>query len=1303
MPDEADLLLQAARQEPSEEEALLQAARSEIDPAAASPARPGPAAEVTREFSSAELDQASGGMMGGARQPDSVPGLGRYTDFEREGGPRALAVEAQAYEDREVMDRAYRLASGLGLAASDLREDPDAARRFLQQYREDIAREQPGALRAARVGSAILGPGLTRTVADETRQIAMEEAAAEQRAGEGGVATFLTEDLPGAVGATARMLPASRLVGMTAAAFGEGALQAPPGEKIAGGLRSAAAVRLGLGGTRRLAPAGSSAARTIGAATASGAGVDAGMQALLDGEVDLGAVGKGALLNLGLDGPEVLLRHRAGKQAAQGRREFGEAAAEADTYSAARARSLSGVPTNEDVMAAGLKTLSPEERAAFLRERETQAAYEANRDQGPVKEETLRRLAPEIGDEEYEGWEANRRMGTDLPPDEAIQGDENLRMTAEEVDLGRRLGSRIEELENNPDLVRWLGGAQDKQHRAEPKGPTLSQFIRSKGGINTGGELRGEARRLSKKETGVPGLTRSLKGHAVEAMQQAAIEDGYPVRDMTPEQFLTAAEMDATKRAIMRSAQSHDYAAEADASERARFAQEEARYAEQEDSPRPKRVGLGSEGGALNIGPLADAAKGLGRFASETAGWSREAFGEITNLVRGKAGGKGDALAEDILKARDESIRYEAKVREPLTDARRAITRKAADWYQERAYKRTASGVEYAPSRLAEVVEGRLAAPPEAQAADAALDRYLRDAWNVKASLGHKKADGTPLRPYSGRTRTLPRADTGDFRAMVEKGSGADFQAAMEAIADHNGRTVKDVTDKFLRDRDAMLTEHPDAAEVHLSSEFTRDLRIPGAIKVNGREIALQETNPRLYIDKFHAENSAGVGMDAVFGQGPDSTVAKRRKDFIQAGGDPKDFIKVMRAGHGLTPGKTERSRSSALSTARTATQRIMGLGRALTQTGSPAWNASEFLAGNAADAFGVVNSLKGAATAARDLVTRAFTGKHSGRVQRQVQRGLKTEDVQNWTRDIDASNLGQALDDASRALMQPARMVEEGQETQAITAGEERLGGAMKGGGKVSRESSIQDLMVVSKASRQEVADFLDGKMTPDQANALAARFLNRAAPATVGSNQSASQKSQFQQHWLTKLLLKFSQYPSTNIRYTAERLRVAANAIRGKDVPQGERLTAAAVGLGKGLRHAGLRSVQGSLSTLVIQALFGKEGATEEEAAKFQENPGAWLAENAAFAILAGPFAGVARSIWGDRDLSNAIYPLKLVRDVVKPQLKEGRGAGTDAMETVERLVPVVNAFTDRRNTLEREPREGSRGLGRSRRGDR
>ena len=690
------------------------------------------------------------------------------------------------------------------------------------------------------------------------------------------------------------------------------------------------------------------------------------------------------------------------------------------------------------------------------------------------------------------------------------------------------------------------------------------------------------------------------------------------------------------------------------------------------------------------------AARGAGEVAGEAGKMLRRHFGEVTAALRAHPG--GDKMADEMMLARDEGVRFESDIRVPLTETREKTTRKAADWYQGRDFRTSPDGVEWSPSRVDEVVTGKRVAPDaETRAVGDALDSLLREAQSAKSRRGLKGADGETLRVYTGRTHTLPRADTGDFRAIIEAG-GDPLKVVARATADLNGRPYEEVLKKFEQQREAMADEGPGAADFRLASEFTRDLRIPGAVKIDGRVVELQETNPRHYADQFAAENSAGVGMDMVF-RDPEtgkSTINERRKEFALGGKRAKeDFLKAARAAHGLPPAAAQRSRSTALAMLRGGTQKVLGLGRALSQTISPIVNVAESIFGNVADAAGVLkHNPRGAVLAARDAMSRLFGGEHTPKVRDMVERGLKTEDVADWTRDIDNNRASQLLEDASKALNRAIpRHVEEFQETQALGAADSRVDDVGRGKpGSIRREADIQDIRLITKLDRQTVADYLDGKLTPEKANEVFARYMNRFAPVTMGANQTASQKSAFQQHWATKLLIKFSQYPSTNLRYTAERLRLAAEAIRAKNVPEGEKAAARLVGIGKGLKHVGLRAAQGAGSQIaanLVMALFGHGEQMEKDAKEFSANPAKWLGENAAFAVLTGPFAGAARSLWGSGDWEDIIYPVKLAKDLVKPQFKN-RDVGTNTMETVERVIPPVGLGTGRANTLERSERE-------------
>lgn len=742
----------------------------------------------------------------------------------------------------------------------------------------------------------------------------------------------------------------------------------------------------------------------------------------------------------------------------------------------------------------------------------------------------------------------------------------------------------------------------------------------------------------------------------------------------------------------------------------------------------PKRLSgeMGAAGGVPLRGPLPETEmlRGLGREvtkgAQKTEDFFRRYLGEVTAVLLSHRG--GDKMRSDILRAGDEKVMFDADVRAPLTEVREKSTRKAADWYQGRDMVTGEGGVEYAPNRLKDVREGRLKAPDaETAAVDAANEKYLSAAWVAKGKRGLPGPDGKPIDPTRPAPRRLPDADTPDLHKIIAENGDA-LKVVAAATADYTNRnqpgrkvTTDEVLRRFQKKREALASEGPGAADFKMASEFTHDLDIPGAVKIDGRIVKLQETNPRRYIDHFHAINASGVGMDMVFMDRATgkSTIQARRKAFVEGAENPrqaaKDLLAAMRAGHGLNPNEPT-AEVSAPGYLRGAGRKIQGLGRAAAQAGiSPIINLSESVVGNLADAAGVfIHNPKGGLEAVRDQLTRWFTGKHSPKVGELVREGLKTEDVPDRTRDIDNTKIGQFVEDLSRFLMRYGgpKTVEEGQETQAEIAGRSRMDAMMNKGkrepGSLQRESDIQDIRIVTGFSRDIVARFLDGKLTPEQVERVMRRYATRFAPVTVGANQTPAQKSKSQQHWLSRVIFKFAQYPATNIRYTAERLRLSAEAIRAKNVPKGEKAAARMIGLGKAGKHVALRATQGALSqvaahaaTAVIQAIFGGDNPlAERDKKEFSENPAKWLAENAGFAVLAGPFAGAARSLWGSASFEDIVYPIKQAKDLIKPSLKEGRGPGTDLMETVERFFPMVGLGRGRKSTLERQPRESQKG---------
>lgn len=733
--------------------------------------------------------------------------------------------------------------------------------------------------------------------------------------------------------------------------------------------------------------------------------------------------------------------------------------------------------------------------------------------------------------------------------------------------------------------------------------------------------------------------------------------------------------------------------------------------------PEAGYVGLGRPGIAAPNGPSSPG--WWSRLYGQLAVPAQRLFGQTFKAVEGQAGGVGDEVVGLGQRALTEAAIYRSDVADSATEARRASSggfgvqsaTKANAGAQTVAVEGTASAI----SRFRELIE-RDAAPRNAAEArlKAAWQRLLADTWNAQVQRGFQRknkagAEEPMRRIEDGKGRVLPYMGNERLSEILDTGeTHPDFQPLLEAVQELNpGRSIDSLKEHLLQRRKSAETGMV-GSEGHMASEFSRSVIMPDFIKVNGGWVPVMEVNPSKAVDALVSRGSHTVGADMAFGRLSKSKVKDLRDRYIKGGGSVDDFNSAMRSLYGMSP-TPNRVRFAPMDTPLGAIKAgynaLAGLSRALTQTGSAAWNAAEFLFGNATLFNGMGNQILGTMDAVADGLSRLAGRGHTPAVRGLIDLGIKTENVADKSRDIHAAKAIDATNRFSRALTEIfSRPIEEGQETAAGSAAVRKMRSVLSRVGEFSdyrRERLAGQLQVYADLTKQEAVDFLEGTLPQAQQDAMLRRILERVVPATTASNLAPAQRSRFEHSPWTRMAVKFYRWASNNLRTSAKTLDVGAKGLLGKDSSLAQRGASAAM-LGE---FAAMKAIQGGAANLLVAMMLGKDGALDEEMKRLADDPAGYFALAAFSNAVAGPVGSLAQGVFRGSVNPRMALPVQLAQDFIIPPLKAAKSAATGefreaALElgaAAERAIPPLRGFSG--GQFGERQRKEKRGMGRGR----
>lgn len=754
-----------------------------------------------------------------------------------------------------------------------------------------------------------------------------------------------------------------------------------------------------------------------------------------------------------------------------------------------------------------------------------------------------------------------------------------------------------------------------------------------------------------------------------------------------------------------------------------------------------RRRGSNPEAGFAALPDVMEGAKAVGRGIGRVAKGAAKIVQAPFKSELGFMADADPALYEQAKNAKVKAQEYQAAVRAEHGDFQRRFRGGPGQGYVNdlQALEANPDGLS-AFTRFTNVVEQRSPRPEGAagEATDAA-QRLLGKTWNTQAGYGFTRlGEGgvEPMRPIeSGMGKVVPQAPNGNLFALLKQGefeSGpgkvlVDAHAALNPSfkAKVMERGADDaVTVKILTGRDAVKHRFEEMAaeargdkglgmEGHLASEYRRDFILADAIKVDGKWLPIQETNPRVRLDRLVNEGAQRVGAQRVLGRLDESKVAEIAKGWKGSKDDLRDFLRALYGMHKAEmPGRFTRTVGTTVApgtaghAAKEIAQAVLSLDRGLMLTGSPIVNAPDFIAGNTGFTYGFINGLKGTVAAARNLASTLFSGRRLPEIDAMMERGVLSEFNPDFTSRQADPAAARGMGRAGRVLRQTfSRPVEEGQETGAAVAASRDTGGFDLQRAQAeyaeswapAQERKAHTMAQVAGIKLAEARDILAGRATPERGAEVMAQMASRATSVPHGANITAAEQGAVDRSSLMRLLTRFHHYYANNLRLTGNALRTTGEGLAGK----GLRSKAGAVqNLTRFVAYKAMNGMLVNLAVALVQAPFDGGAALEREKRLIADDP-LYLLKAAGWASAGGAWAQAGLKAFDRGITPSDIYAVGVGRKIGEAALGlgeavTGTGGGlTRVAEQIERSSPLVRTVTGGaaiQSEREREKREAA-----------
>lgn len=625
----------------------------------------------------------------------------------------------------------------------------------------------------------------------------------------------------------------------------------------------------------------------------------------------------------------------------------------------------------------------------------------------------------------------------------------------------------------------------------------------------------------------------------------------------------------------------------------------------------PQRVGLGREGGALRLPNPEPAVSGAAKIVTAAKDAARVVLGPTGEITRGKAGGKGDEIAELGIKADLAAKDYRAKVSRETTelkiaaqgDAPLAGPRERLGLGGSGGRKRAASDSaqepvdhgDYADSRGTEWVERDLApTTPEEQAIKDARQRFLGATWNAQVDLGFTRG-GTDITGWDGDIATgggaevpMQRIHDGMGKTVPSVNNELGREIELEGPSHEEwgnwvrGHVAKmkdrhpDVPDEVLAKIEPMLLKESEDAragkiagtEGHMASEFARFLERPDFIRNSaGKLVPVHVVNVYRHADSMIGPGAEVVGGQVAFGRGSKSRVDALRQEYVDKGGKGGAYDMAVRSIFGMKPTKPmtalDEFNPKEGSVVKIAARIYDGMANAIRtgiRTGAAAWQAADLPFGNQAVFNGALNNAKGVHQTFRNALSVGVGRGRTPEMQKAINTGGKTENIPDWSRDLHRE-MTPALGRATKAVAEgTAKWMDEAQESTATLGNDplveqlwEKAGARGEGGaltmGEVERQRMAIRFKAFADVPFEKTIAWLKGELSPDQVADVVAQIRERGVARATGSNVATSQRSLVDQNRVTAKAFAFYKWFSNNMGTTARMFKASADTLRAAE----------------------------------------------------------------------------------------------------------------------------------------------------------
>ena len=535
--------------------------------------------------------------------------------------------------------------------------------------------------------------------------------------------------------------------------------------------------------------------------------------------------------------------------------------------------------------------------------------------------------------------------------------------------------------------------------------------------------------------------------------------------------------------------------------------------------------------------------------------------------------------------------------------------------------------------------------------------------------------DGVP-RPFKVVGREIaPRIMTGEFYRIMEKGSGTnEFNKLIIETAKATGVSEASVKEYYSEFKDNFSGDISNSPTRTTQIEHSRKWKnIPHALIINGDVIPLVEYKPFEYIRALQETGAARVGVASVFGQelAGTSKIQEIKQQISKEGGTTKEFHEMIRSLSGAPLEAPFLSSGVTASKFYRAADAMLGLVKATQLSMSQVVNIPEPL-GSIREFSGMgklVKSIKDMNLGSSKLEAKVLE-------RHLLELGAITSDITNLALDPIRpvqSRIRAITEGIGRGFFY--RGMNQAQEFLAGVSAINKIEGYKKrrknpmGSKKSMREEGDVAYLRVLGFSKSKAELMASGKAPESLYNEL----VRRAPSALTGGAQLPVEQSRAEQSKYFKGALAFETYAQMKLRSLAKQLEVGWKVGNEAINERNHRKLLASMEMPLSNFIGGATS--GALSQLALAYVYG---GADNVGIKWNEASENWLkfaVKSWGYTNFAG-FAGklVQSTAGGDEWITDAIYPLAVLKEVGKAVTSTGRYTYDDKLE---KTLKVFNRF--------------------------